>query len=349
MPDTPGGTHRSLVATAPLRIDLAGGTLDIWPLYLLVEAAVTVNAAIDIYARCRLEPGRDRRVEIRSRDRRVSARFSSPARVRSRRGLELVAELAAHLRPEAGFRLETDCSAPAGSGLGGSSALAIAVAAVLGRFSGRRLGGADLVRLCRDLEARVIRASTGTQDYLAALSGGWNAVHYGPGGYSLERLEVPPTLPVGRMMLWFTGRSRPSAAGNRDMLRRCLEGERGARMALAGIARAANGMRRALLRGDWEAVEECLREEWRWRRRLSPEVGRGGVEELIQAARRGGAAAGKPCGAGGGGCVLLLGREERQEGLKAVLKAQGARLLPFRVVRRGLALKCLDARGPAPV
>jgi D-glycero-alpha-D-manno-heptose-7-phosphate kinase len=336
-------------ASAPTRIDLAGGTLDIWPLYMLVDGAVTVNAAIDLYARCSLRGTGGRAIRLASRDGGVSASFRSARGLGPRRGLELIVELVRFFSPATGFHLQTECAAPAGSGLGGSSALAVALTGALMRFTGQRHSRADIIDICRDLEARVIRASTGTQDYLGAMHGGWNAVWYGPGRPRVERLEVPAGTLEPHMMLYYTGRSRASAKSNRDMLRRCLEGKRGALTALEGIAAAARGMREALRAGDPEAAGACLRQEWRWRRRLSPEIGRGGVEPLIRRAIRAGALGAKPCGAGGGGCVLVLCEEIRQNRLEEALRGSGARRLPFRVVRRGLRVNNLDAGRAVPV
>lgn len=332
-----------LEAKAPTRIDLAGGTLDIWPLYMLVDGAVTVNAAVDLYARCRLHSAAGGTVRLQSHDRGRSASFPSWKGIRPRRGLELIVEMVKWFAPQAGFRLETDCAAPAGSGLGGSSALAVALAATLARFTGRRLARSRMVEVCRDLEARVIRTPTGTQDYLAALHGGYNAVWYGAGAPAVEPLEVPAGTMERGMMLFFTGRSRASATGNWDMLRRCLEGDREALAALRGIAAAARGMRSAVQAGDLEAAGRCLRLEWRWRQRLSPRIGRGGVEPLIRRALRAGALGGKPCGAGGGGCVLVLCEEGRRERIRRALEGGGARLVAFRPARSGLRANSLDA------
>ena len=328
-----------LEARAPTRIDLAGGTLDIWPLYLLVDRAVTLNVAIDLYARCRLETDRGRVVRIESRDGGVAARFASAVRMRPKPGLELIAALVSHFRPRTGFRLVTDCAAPAGSGLGGSSALAVALGATLARAAGQRLPRARLVEICRDLEARVIGAATGTQDYLAAVHGGWNRVEYGPGPPQVTPLPAAAVRLEDRLLLYYTGRSRASARGNRDMVRRCLEGRGAARTALAGVSMAAAAMDAALRRGDLGAVAAAMRSEWRWRRRLSPEVGRGGVESLIRRARAAGALAGKPCGAGGGGCVVLLCGAGERDRVARALDGQPGRLLPFRVVRGGLRLR----------
>ena len=44
-----------IISSAPTRIDLAGGTIDIWPLYLFHEGASTLNAAISLRAHVELD------------------------------------------------------------------------------------------------------------------------------------------------------------------------------------------------------------------------------------------------------------------------------------------------------
>src|SRR5260370_20415023 len=110
---------------APTRVDFAGGTLDIWPLYLFHPSAVTVNAAISLYASCVIEtndPG-DSRIKLVSRDIKCEESFPSfPALVKAKRyRLPLLAEITKFFHPQGGFTLTTDSEAPAGAGIGGSS------------------------------------------------------------------------------------------------------------------------------------------------------------------------------------------------------------------------------------
>ena len=123
-----------IAAKAPCRVDLAGGTLDIWPLYLYHANAVTVNFAVDRYASCMIEPRRDRQIVLSSRDQRIQERFDSLAALGEARGyrLPLAAYVARFFAPRTGFRLETDSEAPAGAGISGSSALIIAARSVGG-------------------------------------------------------------------------------------------------------------------------------------------------------------------------------------------------------------------------
>src|SRR5260370_33735071 len=139
---------------APTRVDFAGGTLDIWPLYLFHPGAVTVNAAISLYASCRIEthaPG-DNRIKLVSRDIQREESFASFAALwkAQRYRLPLLAEIAKFFRPQGGFTLTTDSEAPAGAGIGGSSAMAVAICAPLDRFTGAGKSKVDWIPITPD-------------------------------------------------------------------------------------------------------------------------------------------------------------------------------------------------------
>src|SRR5258707_5838851 len=153
---------------APTRVDLAGGTLDIWPLYLFHPGAVPVNAAITRYASCRIETLAlgDNRIRLISRDTQREESFGSFAELvqGKRYKLPLLAEIAKFFQPRGGFTLTTDSEAPAGAGIGGSNAMAVATFAALGRFTRAGKSERDLIHIRRDPEALAIRLPTRTQD-----------------------------------------------------------------------------------------------------------------------------------------------------------------------------------------
>jgi len=336
-------------ARAPTRIDLAGGTVDLWPLFLLHDDPVTVNAAIDQYAHARVETTLDGAIELVSADRGRRARFDSVAHLRAAvRGapaeLEFLMRLAGHFLQTAGggapasCRITTDCQAPAGSGLGGSSTLGIALSAALDRYTGRGLDPAGRLALTRMIETQVLRIPTGEQDYYPALHGGVLALHYTVEGTRVEPLGVNLEALRGRTVLVFTGVSRSSGLSNWDMLKRHLDGDTRVRGALDRILGATRNMRRALLSGDWDAAGQALDEEWTARKEMSPLVTTDAIDRMIEAAQAAGAIAGKVCGAGGGGCVVLWVKQGRQEAVAESVARFGARVLDFHYVREGVAV-----------
>src|SRR5487761_2057722 len=157
---------------APCRVDMAGSTLDIWPLYLFHEGAVTVNFAVDRYTRARIEPHAGKRIAFRSTDLRREAFYDSLDDLLAAKShpLALPAEIVRFFRPEEGFHLDISSEAPAGAGISGSSALIIAVVSAFnkGRHRGSaiELGCAGIRRVAlnvppEELETRVVLAYTG--------------------------------------------------------------------------------------------------------------------------------------------------------------------------------------------
>lgn len=329
---------RRLAAQAPTRIDFAGGTLDLWPLYLLFPGSRTLNAAIDLPSAVRLE-ALPSGYEIVSRDQGRSLGAASLEDFDPEGPLPLLARLVRHFAPAPGLRLVTENRSPAGAGLGGSSSLAVALSAALAEWTGKRLEAAALISLAGNLEAQVLRAPTGIQDYFAAVHGGVSLLRLGPEGVQREPLDAVAEWLGPRLVLCYTGAPHRSGIRNWEVYKRAVDGEAATCRALEAIAAAALGMEAALRARDAERVGEALGREWEARKLLAPGVTTPRIEETIDWARSAGALAAKVCGAGGGGCVLLLAREGRAPEVAGALRARGVELLPLRLAAQGLAVR----------
>ena len=179
-------------ARAPTRVDLAGGTVDIWPLYLFHPGSQTVNIAIRRYATCEVTARADRRIVLVSQDQQVREGYESlidPTLKQSK--LPLLRELVMFFEPRRGINVKTGSQVPAGAGLGGSSALNIAICGALARVTGKPYSRTQLLEIAKNVEAIVIRVPTGWQDYFPALYGGASAVHLDPDGVKREKLPLP--------------------------------------------------------------------------------------------------------------------------------------------------------------
>ncbi len=332
-------------ARAPTRIDLAGGTLDIWPLYLFHEGAVTVNCAISRYASCVIEtrPGRQgaKRIILTSRDTHRRESFASLAalgRARHYR-LPLLGHLVRLFRPRTGLALTTDSEAPAGAGIGGSSAMAVAICAALDRLTGAGLSREHWIHISRDAEAMVIRVPTGTQDHYPPAFGGASAIVLAPGGEHREALRVDLDELERRLVLCYTGKPRQSGINNWEVFQLHINGDRGVWRNLDQITAVARAVRSALEGSRWEEVGRLVREEWEFRRRNLPTISTPVIDRIIAAARRQGALGGKVCGAGGGGCLALVIEPEARARVEAAVRSVGGELLPMRIDRRGVRVK----------
>ena len=330
----------SITATAPCRADLAGGTVDLWPLYLFHPGAVTVNFALDIQTRCRIIPLKGGRIFLRSLDTGVEERFASlDALRRARRPRHaLAAALLRFFAPREGMLLETYSASPAGAGISGSSALMIATTAALARMTGRRMSLEQMRVVAQNVEAQLIRVPTGCQDYYPALYGGVSAIHLDADGIHREALPVAPAEIESRFVLAYSGKPRQSGIKNWEVFKAHIDGDARVFRNFERIVSIAADMRRALVAKDWDAVAVLLREEWKLRRTNAPGISTPLMDRMAAAARKNGGLAAKVCGAGGGGCMIFLVEPDAYARVTAAITREGGQVLPFRVLPRGLRL-----------
>lgn len=332
----------TVTASAPTRIDLAGGTIDIWPLYLFHSGAATVNAAISLRAHARVTARDDGRIHLVSEDTARESLVDDPADLPADTTLPLLARLvhAFHLR---GLTLTTRGESPAGAGIAGSSALNVAVCGALARWSGRPLADDALLTRAQNVEAQVLGVPTGLQDYRPALHGGVAVLELGPDGARRVPLAIDTTALERRLILCYTGLPRNSGTNNWEITKRHIDGDAVLRGRFDRIRDTARAMRTALERADWEGVAEALEDEWTNRRALSSGVSTPEIDALVDAARRAGARAAKICGAGGGGCLICLAEPDAVAGVASALASGGARLLDFRIEHDGLRVTTPEA------
>jgi len=326
-----------VTASAPTRIDLAGGTIDIWPLYLFHDGASTINAAISLRAHAHVEPRGDGRIELRSldADRAVSAAHWSE--LDGGGDLALLALLARHYRLE-NATVTTRGESPAGAGIAGSSALMIAACAAVARATGASTGEEDILQVAMNVECQTIRVPTGVQDYRPALYGGVASIDLRVDGIKRRALAVDPAELERRIVLAYTGAPRNSGTNNWEITKRHIDGDRHTFDCFERIRDTAAAMRTALEQGDWDEVGRQIATEWDNRKRLAPGVTTSTIDDLIARASAAGAQAAKVCGAGGGGCLFCYGPPTVRDAVASALAAGGARVLDYRIETEGLRL-----------
>lgn len=327
-------------ARAPARVDLAGGTVDIWPLYLFHPGAQTVNIAIRCYASCTIETRADRRIVLVSQDQDIRETFESLTDLTlGQSQLPLVRELAVFFEPRRGLTIKTTSQVPAGAGLGGSSALNIALCGGLARVTGKRLMRSQILEIAKNVEAIVIRVPTGWQDYFPALYGGANAVHLERDGVKRERLPLSFADVEKRFVLCYTGQPRNSAINNWEVMKSHIDGDPKVRSNFDQITTIASQMREALLAKDWNDVAELLALEWENRKRNFKGISTPKIDRMIEQTRKNGTVAAKVCGAGGGGCVVFMVRPGTKPAVEQTLSRMGGRVINFGVSRTGLEVR----------
>jgi len=341
----------AILATAPCRADLAGGTIDIWPLYLYHPGAVSVNIALGIQTACRITALPRREIHLRSHDTGREQRFAHLDDLLAAKSYKhpLAAFAIRHFRPASGFAIETYSESPAGAGISGSSALMIATCAALARFVGELLELEQLRVIAQNIEAQLIRVPTGCQDYYPAIYGGVNAIHLGVAGITREQVPVSLQEIDQRFVLFYTGAPRKSGINNWKVFKQHIDGDKQVMRNFDEIARIAQEMHRALANEDWDAVERLIAEEWKLRRTNAPGISTPAIDKLIEAAKRNGARAAKVCGAGGGGCVIALIEKGARQQVEDAIRRNGGQPLDFRVAPEGLQFHTAGKRQMARV
>ena len=326
-------------SSAPTRVDLAGGTIDIWPLYLFHPGATTVNFATSLRARCQIETRDDSRIVLESRDRKVSFETHLDALedlLREER-LELISKLVHFFKPTTGFHLIANSEAPAGAGMGGSSALAIACIGALNRLVGDRYDPRKFITIAANIETTVIRVPAGFQDYYSAQYGSTSCIHFRADGIEREALQVDREKLERRIAICYTGEPRHSGTNNWEIFKRHIDGDAELFQLFDGIRESARGMREALIADDWSAVSEIMRAAYPKRKLLAPGVTTPQMDRLVETALGNGAEAAKVCGAGGGGCIAFLCAEGRRKDVEQALRTEdGAEVLDWKYSTEGL-------------
>lgn len=335
----------SIIAHGCCRVDLAGGTLDLWPLYLFHPGAVTVNMGVSVMTHCRITPTKGHAIWIRSLDTGKEDRFSSVSALLKAKSYKhpLAGFLCRFFLQDAektgGFTLETHSDSPAGAGISGSSALMVATTAALARYTGRRLGKEELREIAQNVEAQLIQVPTGCQDYYPALYGGVSAIRLREDGIHREAVPVSIAQMNQRFVLAYTGAPRQSGINNWEVFKSHVNGDKRVFRNFRDISSIAQSMESALRGEDWNDVARLLREEWKLRKTNAPGISTPLIDKLIAGAAKNGARAAKVCGAGGGGCVIFLVDPAARQRVADSIVGNGGQVLPFKIHEAGLTIR----------
>lgn len=316
------------------RLDLAGGTLDVWPLGLLHTDAVTVNLAVEVAVEVEVEL-RPEGYEIRTDGGGLArSSLSEFAEITEARLFSLLLE---HLDAPP-LRLTARSAAPRGSGLGASSSLAVATIAAVDRLFEHERPAREVVTLARDIEARLMGLPTGCQDHYPALLGGALAIEHRPGGESVQPLAVDLEGLDRHLVVAYSGESHVSAETNWGVYRRRLESDPGTVERFERITAIAQEIIEPLEVGNFKKVGHLVAEEWEQRKGLAQGVETPVIEALLEQTRERGAWGGKAGGAGGGGCIFVVAPEGRRDEIEQGLSELGARILAAHPRREGLEI-----------
>ena len=332
---------KRITVRVPVRADLAGGTLDMWPLYLFHPGARTVNVAISYHAECEVMQTSDSMIRVHLADSDYRAEYESPKMMSADPKVALLSKAIEHFGIY-GVTIVTRTDAPRGSGLGGSSALAIALVRALSEAAGEPVEGVELIELVRDLETRLLGVPAGIQDYYPPVFGGLSALHLEPGKIQRVAISLPIPELAEHFILHYSGVSHFSGTNNWEIYKRHIDGDQQVISRLEEIARISIDMERALEARDLEAAGAALQREWETRKLLVQGITTPELDAAMEAALGAGAWGGKVCGAGGGGCLVFLTSPSNRENVIKALRKVPGRTLDVSPVGHGLMIDRSD-------
>jgi D-glycero-alpha-D-manno-heptose-7-phosphate kinase len=328
-------------AKSPCRVDLAGGTLDIWPLYLFHENAVTVNFAVDRYTSCDIQTRSDSKIILRSADQNGEESFDSFDELYGSKKykLPLLAHIVRFFRPATGLEVSTNSEAPAGAGISGSSSLLITIGSALTKLTGAGYNIEKIREIAQNVEAKIIHVPTGCQDYYPAMYGGVSAIDLTAAGIQHNTIPVDLADFNERIVLAYSGKPRNSGINNWEVTKAHIDRDKTVFRNFERIAEIAHSLRSALAKSDWDDTARLIREEWSHRRKNAPGITTELIDRLIASAKRAGSKAAKVCGAGGGGCVFFLVEPGTKQDVQLAISAEGGEVLDVKVAPRGVQVK----------
>jgi len=331
-------------ARAPLRLGLAGGGTDVYP-YCDVYGSAVLNATISWYAYATLSPAPEGKVIFRASDLEQELVLDSDP------DMLLDPPLALHrgvwrriVREFNGGRplsltVTTYADVPAGSGLGSSSTMVVAMVEAFKEYLSLPLGEYDVARLAVDIERTDLALKGGLQDQYAATFGGVNFMEFGSEGHAIVNpLRIRPSVLAefeASLVLYFTGISRESGAIIEDQSELIAKNKSDSIEAMHELKRDAVAMKERLLRGDIRGVAAILGKSWEAKKRTSSRISNATIERVHEVALANGAYAGKVSGAGGGGFMMFLADPARKPQLARALGQEDGQLMTCHFTKSG--------------
>jgi D-glycero-alpha-D-manno-heptose-7-phosphate kinase len=322
---------------APLRLGFAGGGTDIADYYNRFNGYV-LNATVDMYAHCTIEPDESGKIEFNAADLEKSEEYSTSEKIPISTALPLHCGIynritSDYTRKPLSFRMTTYSDAPAGSGLGSSSTMVVAIIKAFTEWLNLPLGEYDIAALACKIEREDLSLAGGKQDQYAATFGGFNFMEF----YENERVIVNP-LRLKRwirneleasLVLYYTGVSRESANIIKEQIQHTQKGVSKNIESMHEMKKQSLIMKEALLKGDFKGFSNCLLNGWLAKKNAASSITNPYLEELYQYAVDNGAESAKISGAGGGGFMMIYCNPCKKIALiRALKEKQGMVLTP---------------------
>lgn len=326
----------------PTRIDLAGGTLDLWPLYSFFEGSKTINAAISIFTGCEIETleGAEIQVEISNLKFKKSYKNMDVLLNSKDKAIEILKPLVRYFGAE-GFKIKTFSESPVGGGLGGSSSLTISMIHAFCEVLNLQMDVLSMVHLAHNLEAQLLKTPTGTQDYIPPILGGVNIISYDLDTIRLEKADFDIEAFNKKALIVYTGRPHHSGLNNWTVLQGAIGKNKKCLKALEGIRNTTLKLYQQLQEKTID-FKSIFKSEYTYRTQLSKAFSSPEIRRLEKITSKKGVDAIKICGAGGGGCVVLYCKDGHKEKVKELCQQKGFHVLAAQVVHQGVSVTKLS-------
>ena len=329
---------------APLRLGLAGGGTDVSP-YSDEFGGYVLNASIDMYAYCIIEKRNDNSVCFSAIDRNEKSEYTAGLNIKFDGSLDL--HKAVYNRIVADYNegiplslnIMTYSDAPAGSGLGSSSTIVVAMIKAYQELLNLALGEYDIAFLAYKIERIDAGLAGGKQDQYAATFGGFNFMEFNRDNHVLVNpLRIKNSFInelESSMILYYTGTSRESASIIDEQIRNTNEGVTSSINAMHELKKDAVFMKEALLKGNIPVFSEYLGKSWDTKKKMAKSISNSHIDEIYAEAKNAGACAGKISGAGGGGFMMLMCNPKNRIKVKNALTQFGGNVINFHFVGNG--------------
>lgn len=330
---------------APLRIGLAGGGTDVSP-YSDTFGGAILNATISHYAHASIEPLEENGIVVQALDRREEQRFEWNNQLPIDGKLDLLKGVYNRIQKDFGlpmtnFRLSTYVDAPAGSGLGTSSTLVVAIIGAFAEMLKLPLGEYDIAQYAYEIERKDLQLAGGKQDQYAATFGGVNFMEF----YADDKVIVNPlrikqeylSELENNLVLYFTSTSRESATIIKEQQKNVLQKNEKSIEAMHQLKEQARMMKEALLKGRLHEIGEILDFGFQQKRNMAKNISNDAIEALYAAVKTAGATGGKISGAGGGGFMIFYCPGNTRYKVIDTLQLFGGQVKPYRFTKEGLS------------
>jgi D-glycero-alpha-D-manno-heptose-7-phosphate kinase len=329
---------------APLRIGLAGGGTDVSPYTDLYGGAI-LNATISLSAYAAIEPLNENTIIVEALDRKEQEQYDLAPVLPVSGKLDLLKAVYNRIYkeyqiPSTGLRVSTFVDAPAGSGLGTSSTLVVAVLGAFVEMLKLPLGDYDIAHLAYDIERNDLKLAGGRQDQYAATFGGVNFMEF----YKDDKVIVNP-LRIrpqymheleNNLVLYFTATSRESAGIIKEQVNNVNQNNEESIEAMHQLKEQARMMKEALLKGRLNEFGEILDFGFQQKRKMAHNISNSRIEEIYLAAKTAGATGGKISGAGGGGFMIFYCPGNSNYAVKEALLKFGGEVKKYSFTKYGL-------------